>query len=171
MSTRTIVFPLLVDDVATDADDQIVRFRNAAGTRGIIRNDTSAVVVAAGTALTRTGVGRYEYAFNQPADGIAYTAYFEFELDGETYHTSIDLEAWTPDDSESETPTAAQMVAKLRAALHAHPVGIVRVNVDGQDVTYSRRDALEELKFWQREAAQEAGTRPRVKTINLGGSF
>jgi len=34
---------------------------------------------------------------------------------------------------------------------------------------YSQRDALEELKFWQREASKENKTRPRVASISLSG--
>lgn len=67
--------------------------------------------------------------------------------------------------------TAAEMVEKIRDAIATHPIGIVSVVVDGQTVTYSRSQALEELRFWQREAATEAGTRRRVRSINLGGSF
>lgn len=65
--------------------------------------------------------------------------------------------------------TAAEMVEKIRAALLAHPVGVVSVTVDGQTVQYSRKEALDELKHWTREAATTAATRPRVASINLRG--
>jgi hypothetical protein len=65
------------------------------------------------------------------------------------------------------TITAAQMVTLIMTALSDNPVGVVSVLVDGQTVQYSRSQALDELKFWQREAAKEAGTRPRVARIRL----
>ena len=64
---------------------------------------------------------------------------------------------------------ASQMVALIKAALAAAPVGPVTIVVDGQTITYDRMKAIEELKFWQREAAKEAGSRPRASSIYLGG--
>lgn len=67
------------------------------------------------------------------------------------------------------TTTAQQMVDLITAALAASPVGVVSVSVDGQTVSYSRSQAIDELKFWQRQAAKEAGKRPRAARIYLGG--
>jgi hypothetical protein len=64
---------------------------------------------------------------------------------------------------------AAEMVAKIKAALLAGNATVTMMDVDGQQVTWSRRDAIEELQFWQRQAAQEAGTRPRASIIRLDG--
>lgn len=64
--------------------------------------------------------------------------------------------------------SARQMVDLITSALAANPVGVVSITVDGQVVTWSRAQALEELKFWQRQAAKEAGTRPRAARIVLG---
>lgn len=66
------------------------------------------------------------------------------------------------------TTTAQQMVDLITAALAANPVGVVSVSVDGQSVSYSRSAALDELKFWERRAAKEAGTRARAARIVLG---
>lgn len=63
--------------------------------------------------------------------------------------------------------TAAQMVTAIKAALLASPAAVLTIVVDGQTVTYARAQAIAELKFWQTEAAKEAGTRRRIATINL----
>ncbi len=48
-----------------------------------------------------------------------------------------------------------------------YPVGVMTVVVDGQTVSYSRGQAIEELRFWQQQAAAELGLRPRVSRIRL----
>ncbi len=65
--------------------------------------------------------------------------------------------------------SAKQMVDAIKAALLAAPAGVVEVVVDGQTVRYDRGQAIEELRFWQREQAKEGGRRPRAANINLGG--
>ena len=53
--------------------------------------------------------------------------------------------------------SAAEMVVKLREAL-ATGFGVVSVTIDGRSTQFDRGQALEELRFWQKEAAKEAGT-------------
>jgi hypothetical protein len=65
--------------------------------------------------------------------------------------------------------TDAQMVTLLKAALAASPIGVVSVTVDGETIQYSRKQALDELHFWEARAAVTAGTRPRSKRIDLSG--
>jgi homoserine kinase len=65
--------------------------------------------------------------------------------------------------------SAKQMVQLLLTALQTQPAGIVSVTVDGQVVTYNRAQAIQELTFWEKRAAVESGTRPRVARIRLGG--
>jgi hypothetical protein len=65
--------------------------------------------------------------------------------------------------------TAAEMVALITQALKDNPVGVVTVTVDGQSTTWSRVQAIAELKFWQQQLATETGTRPRAASINLSG--
>ena len=62
------------------------------------------------------------------------------------------------------------MVELLTTALATSP-GVVSIGVDGQTITYDRKSALEELKFWQRQAARAAGTRPISGQINLGAAW
>lgn len=65
--------------------------------------------------------------------------------------------------------TASDMIVAIETALAATPVGLVQVTVDGQTVRYSRGEALDELRYWQRQAARANGSRPVSATINLGG--
>jgi len=51
----------------------------------------------------------------------------------------------------------------------AQNVGVGQVTVDGTTVRYERSQALEELKYWRRQEAREAGRRRRATRIDLGG--
>lgn len=63
------------------------------GTYGVKRDDNDAVVVADGTAMTKVSTGLYEYEFDEPAEGLAYTGYVEFVHDGETFYFEHDIDA------------------------------------------------------------------------------
>jgi len=89
MVTRYIKREWQVDGVLTDPTSVVLR--DATGTYGIKRNDTDAIVVASGTALTKLSTGVYQYTFEQPVDGIAYTAWVEVVYLGETYRFEEDL--------------------------------------------------------------------------------
>jgi hypothetical protein len=71
----------------------------------------------------------------------------------------------------SATTTAQQMVTAISAALAANPLGVVSISMDGQTVTYSRKQALEELAFWEKRVARQSGARPRAAVIDLSGGF
>jgi len=85
MSTVTIRETFTIDSVLTDVTS--VTLNNSGGTAGVIRNDTSAVVVAAGTAVPKVSTGVYEYTFTEPAGetGLTYTYWVEWEYGGETF--------------------------------------------------------------------------------------
>ena len=53
-------------------------------TLGIVRADTSAVVVAPGTPLTNTAPGVYTLTFTSPAPGLTYTITYSLTLNGNT---------------------------------------------------------------------------------------
>lgn len=63
--------------------------------------------------------------------------------------------------------SARQMVEKLKTALQTQPAGVLSVTVDGQIVQFNRSQAIQELAFWEKRAARESGSRPRVASINL----
>jgi hypothetical protein len=65
----------VIDEQAKDATT--AKLRDSGGAYGIRRLDTGASVVAAGTAIPRTGVGEYEYKFDPPVMGISYEAAVE----------------------------------------------------------------------------------------------
>jgi hypothetical protein len=68
---------------------------------------------------------------------------------------------------DSTSFSASQMVELIQVALRDNPIGLVTVTVDGQTTTWSRTQALAELKYWQQQLATEQGRRPRASRINL----
>jgi hypothetical protein len=81
-----------VDGVPTNVTSALLS--DPTGTYGVKRNDTNAVVVADGTAMTLVSTGTYQYEFTD-AVNVAYTAYVEFVYDGATYHFELDFPART----------------------------------------------------------------------------
>jgi hypothetical protein len=90
MATRLIRKTWSVENVLTNVTT--AKLSDPTGTYGVKRNDTSAVVVADGTAMTNSSTGVYEYSFTDTV-GIAYTAYVEFVYSGATYHFEVDIPA------------------------------------------------------------------------------
>jgi hypothetical protein len=79
-----IRWTLKIDDVPTDPTSIVLS--DPTGTYGVKRNDTDAVVVADGTAMTKIATGVYEHTFTAPAAGLTYTYYNEWVYGGETHH-------------------------------------------------------------------------------------
>ena len=87
MATNTLKLWNRISGSLTNATS--VALSNQAGTIGIKRNDTDAVVIADGTAMTNSSTGLYEYTFTVPTMDIAYTAYFEVtQTSGDVDRTS-----------------------------------------------------------------------------------
>jgi hypothetical protein len=61
---------------------------------------------------------------------------------------------------------AEQLLAKYETLLQTS-AGLDTVSVDGQSVRYA--DVEAKYRYWQREVARQAGTRPQAASINLGG--
>ena len=76
--------------VATDVTS--AKLSDPTGAYGVKRDDTDAVVVADGAAMTKLETGLYEYSFDAVA-GVAYTAYVEFVYQGSTYHFKHEFSA------------------------------------------------------------------------------
>lgn len=53
----------------------------------------------------------------------------------------------------------------------ASNAGIKQVNVDGTLVTFDRAQAINELNYWQREAAKKSGKRKTFRGVNLGTAW
>lgn len=90
MATRLISKQFKVDTVLTNVTT--AKLSDPTGTYGVKRNDTDAVVVADGTAMTNSATGVYEYSFTDVA-GVAYTAYVEVVYAGATYYFEMDFAA------------------------------------------------------------------------------
>ena len=87
MST-TLTFTTTLESALTNATS--VTLSNSDATIGIKRNDTNAVVVSAGTALTNPSAGTYVYEFTAPTEVVFYTAYLKVVASGSTiYHTVV----------------------------------------------------------------------------------
>ena len=130
----------------------------------IVRVDTGATVKVSGTLMTRDSLGRYSYTLTGVTTGVTYRATYTVIVNGRSTTSASEKTAGVDSDV-----TASEMVSLIKAALRKAPIGVVTVIVDGQTVSYSRSQALEELKFWKNEAAQESGTRPRAMSIDLRG--
>lgn len=90
MATRLIRRTWEVGGVLSNVTS--ARLSDPTGTYGVKRNDTNAVVVADGTAMTNVATGVYEYSFTDVQD-VAYTAYVEIVYSGNTYHFEVDIPA------------------------------------------------------------------------------
>lgn len=93
MSDRTIQPNFRWGDPPALTNATAATLADAAGTYGIKRNDTNAVVVASGTALTNIGTGQYSHTFTDP--GVAMTAWVKWVYGGNTYYEEMDLAAST----------------------------------------------------------------------------
>jgi len=82
MSQTTYSCYIEIDDDA--ATGLTVYLSDATGAYGVKRNDTDAVVVADGTAMSEIGSGWYSYTWTDPAYDLTYTVAVEYTYDGET---------------------------------------------------------------------------------------
>ena len=101
MSTVTIREVFAVDNTLTDVTSVVLS--NEAGTAGVIRNDTSAVIVADSTVVPNVGTGVYEYTFTEPSGAVdlTYTYYVEWVYGGETFRDEKTVLGITSDLSTS----------------------------------------------------------------------
>lgn len=80
----TLTFYNYVGGVLADAT--AVKASDPTATYGVRRDDTSATVVADGTAWTRTALGTYTLTFASPDDNLTYTYWVESENAGQVRH-------------------------------------------------------------------------------------
>jgi phage gp36-like protein len=80
MSNTTINYGHLEDGEPVDAIS--VSFCDPTSTYGLKRDDTSAIVIAANTALVSLGAGNYSYSFIDPAPSLTYTYFIRVETTG-----------------------------------------------------------------------------------------
>lgn len=108
----TLQFVFEVDDVATDVTSAVLS--DATGAYGVKRNDTDAVVVADGTAMTKVATGTYEHSFDPPADGLEYTWVVEYVYDTVTYRESYTY----TDTTQVVTVTQAKEILHVSGTDH-----------------------------------------------------
>ena len=65
---------------------------------------------------------------------------------------------------------AQEMIDQLECFLKSN-AGVTSVTVDGQSVRYDRKQAIQELKYWQSQEKLEQGTRKRSGRIRLDGAL
>ena len=83
MSITPIRFTLVVNGSLMDATSVI--FSDQAGLLGVQRTDSGATIVSAGTALTRIGLGTYEYDLTDPAPGLLYNYFIQWVFQGSKF--------------------------------------------------------------------------------------
>jgi len=76
------------------------KLNDPTGVYGVKRADTDVVIVAAGTAMTKTGVGTYVYSFDEPEGetGLIYTYWIEWVYDGRTFRNEHTAKGAVEDD-------------------------------------------------------------------------
>jgi hypothetical protein len=105
-----IEFALTRDGEYYDAESVVLS--NEAGTAGVTRNDTGAVVVAAGTAMTRVSLGHYEYEFTTPALGVDYTRYYKVTVPEDVFY---DEDVESDDGASGRYATYAELASEYGA--------------------------------------------------------
>ena len=86
MSNVTFRIDFEIDGVASDPTSIVLS--DPTGAYGVKDDSDDSVVVADGTAVTKSATGSYYYTLTTATAGSTYTAYFEYVLGGETYHSS-----------------------------------------------------------------------------------
>jgi len=71
------------------ANPDSVVLRDPSGAYGIRRDDTGAMIVAAGTAMSQVATGIYEYTVAGVDAGTTYTAWIEIVYGSETYRFEV----------------------------------------------------------------------------------
>ena len=91
MAEITITRNWKVEGVLTSPTSMVLS--DATGAYGVKRDDTDAVIVADGTAMTESSTGVFTYTFTEPAVGLSYTAWVEVVYGDNTYRFEHDIEA------------------------------------------------------------------------------
>ena len=91
MATRIVRFIFKIEDVLTDLA-AVPTLSDEAAVYGVKRDDTDAVVVAAGVSMDNPSTGVYEYEFSDIVN-IAYTAWVKWVYGGATHYLERDFTA------------------------------------------------------------------------------
>ncbi|HEX4124492.1 MAG TPA: hypothetical protein VHY37_07175 [Tepidisphaeraceae bacterium] len=151
---------------------QSVVYSDPHGRYGMRRLDNGSITIPAGATPYRPNVngspvgtiaGPYVIAFN----GFDFGTPFEYcmKVTSSTGVRYFHRRGVTPLPRNTSSP--AGMAEMIRATLRNNPAALITVTVDGQQVTYSRKQALDEMQYWERRAARESGRRPLVAQIGM----
>ena len=102
-------------------------------TIGVLRADTGATVVAAGTAMTHSATGIYSYTFDEPTTGLTYTATFTFVFGGNTTTWEETINGSVDEQIPLPTLTGDYLVDTFNSLI----VERLRVSRQGPWVSYS----------------------------------
>jgi hypothetical protein len=111
MASLTIHRTWEVNGTLVDPTSVILRDRTNA--YGVKRADTGAVVIAAGTAFTKSATGDYEYTIEDVVDGATYIAATEVVYGGHTYHFETTHVADSDADSGTGIVTRSEVLEEL----------------------------------------------------------
>lgn len=130
----------LVTDLATTPT-----LNNSGGTFGVRRLDTGAVVVSAGTSLTRISEGTYQHSFADPAPGLTYEYAFDYTIDGVTYNPTRSVSAGGNDYNILSIPTTNHYSseAEVMRLLGEYAIDVITEDWEQQDTSPVWNDILE----------------------------
>lgn len=151
--------------VLTDADGGIT-LSDITGTFGVKRNDTDAVIVADGTAMTNVGTGLYQHEFVDPAQDLIYTYAFEIVHNSQTIH----LEDVVPGPATADIGyTVAELLTRLTAARGLASSSTAQDTESYQAITAAGRAAAtwRGSPWWWQEAVGSFSTVVSTSTYAL----
>ena len=88
MSTTKLEWQVDINQFPQDIDSVVLEDPTAA--YGVIRKDTSDVIVSAGVPMTNPATGYYTYSFVDPAPGLEYRYYIKTTVGSEIYYYERD---------------------------------------------------------------------------------
>jgi hypothetical protein len=168
MSDTVLQFQFKVGGVLTNATSIVLS--DAAGTFGVKRTDTSATIVAAGTAMTNASTGVYRYTLTLADQSVPLSWWVTAVYNGVTYRferASVSAAAAGPTPLQQAQTTLSNLYALAASANWAS--GIASTMVDGQSVTFrGPADLQTSIEWWQKQVALLSGARRRVCTVRTG---
>jgi hypothetical protein len=162
MSTLYLPIQVKVAGTLTDADSTPI-LRDEANAYGVKRMDTAAIVVAAGTAMTRSETGRYYYALTNPVAGVTYRYAARVIVGGKTFWivkdrtaaSSVTLNAYLEADEArvlgAALPGLATLIAKDDATL-AMLLSLASIKIDAAMRYQGRKYAADQVREFPRVA-------------------
>lgn len=141
MSVSTVEHKFFVGGVSVDPTSVILRDKT--DTFGVLRTDTSAVVVASGTPMVDVGDDWYSYSWTDPADGLTFKYVVEVVYNGTTNRYTYFKDGGT--DSVQNLFSLSPLVEPY---LKACPLEIIK-----QQLSMALWDWCRQTHSWKQELA------------------